>query len=85
MNKNTLLLSVFSFCLFCGCGDDNDGIPEWPWTDPTEEPTPPPEEPVEANPAIVAAGWTNVNASFGTREKGGCLHRRCRYGKGRKV
>ena len=66
MNKNTLLISVFSFCLFCGCGDDNDGIPEWPWTDPTEEPTPPPEEPVEANPTIVAAGWSNVNAAFGS-------------------
>ncbi len=74
MNK---FVKVFTFTLvtgfLCSCGDDNTGIPEWPWNDPVpEQPAEPsePETPVEPevnpNQALLDAGWTNVNTEFGT-------------------
>lgn len=53
------LLSFLPFLI--ACSNDNTGIPDWPWSEPE-----PPAEPVEANPSIVALGWSNVKDAFGT-------------------
>lgn len=59
------LLYLLSFLpIFIACSNDNTKIPDWPWADP-ETPT----EFIEANPAIVALGWTNVKDTYGILPK----------------
>lgn len=47
-------------------------MPEWRWPDPVEPEAP---EVVEAHPAIVAQGWTNVTASYTAVPEGIAIYR----------
>lgn len=62
MKKIFLCLLLPLWGVLMGCSKNDDGIPEWPWTD-TNPDTP--EEKVEANPDIVKLGWTNVGETYG--------------------
>ncbi|MBQ8501938.1 MAG: phosphodiester glycosidase family protein [Bacteroides sp.] len=72
MKKNLLLISALSVALLTGCGDDNEGIPAWPWNDPVEEPEQGPEvdDFVEENTSITALGWENVKDTYGELPEG---------------
>ncbi len=70
MNKYLQIFALsFSLMSLYACGDDNTGIPEWPWEDPTveeptpEEPTDPetPEEPTNAKPRYA---WIDAGGNF---------------------
>lgn len=63
MKKLISLVTIISLLSLTACGKDDDTAHDWPWDDPEEEQTP--EEEGEANPAIVKAGWTNVDDTFG--------------------
>lgn len=61
MKKLYYILPVFMLAVLTACGNDDEGIPAWPWGNTTEEPEPT----EEANPGIVALGWTNVGTTYG--------------------
>jgi len=58
--KRYFLLALLCVAASCSKAASTD-MPEWRWPDPEEPETP---EAVEAHPAIVAQGWTNVTASY---------------------
>lgn len=60
MKKQVILFVLTSLILGVGCSHQT---PEYVFPDPAPDPVPVPVE--EHNPAIVAAGWTNVGEEFG--------------------
>lgn len=65
---NIAAASVSGIFLALGCSGANDGIPDWPWTDP-ELPSVSypviPETPHKTLVDPVSAGWKDVTAEFG--------------------
>ena len=67
------LLFVLGLCVAASCSEAaSTDMPAWRWQDSVEPEAP---EVVEAHPAIVAQGWTNVTASYVAVPEGIALYK----------
>ena len=63
---------LFLLCVAASCSKVSTDMPEWRWKDPEPVVGPTVEE---ANPAIVALGWTNVTDSYAALPEGLAIYK----------